>query len=161
MKHYFVKSIFPDSLYKVILALYPVCFFEHTRVYPPLLCILSMEPIMCTKEFDSEMRNDCRCERCRLNTSVDKVEKKFSLLADEYNKISKLYHNHLGKIYDKVGVKSWRIKIDNNYDEKSKSLYSKMKDLDKMLDRQRWRLTSLERKLELIDEDDYYSEQYA
>jgi len=141
----------------VILALYPVCSFEHTRVYPHLMCTLSMEPIMCTKEYD----HDCRCERCRLKSSYEKAEKKITLFANEYNKLSKQYHSHLGKIYDKVGVKSWRIKIDNNYDEKSKSIYAKMRYLDKMSQRQVWRLNSLERKLELINEDKYYSQQYA
>ncbi len=139
-----------------------VCSFEHTRVYPPLLCTLSMEQKMCTKEYDSEMRYDCRCERCRLTASVEKVEKKLTLFANEYNKLSEQYHSHLSKIYEKHprGF-SYSVKVDNNYDEKSKAIYARMKELDKLSQRQIWRLTRLERKLDLINEDEYYSQQYA
>ncbi len=137
-----------------------VCFFEQTRVYPPLLCTLGMEQ-MCIKEFDSEMRYDCRCEKCRLESSYEKVELRLSVLNIVRTRIGQQYSNYLGKIYDKVGVKAWRIKIDSNYDEKTKKLYSKMKDLDKRANAQIYRLNSLERKLDLINEDEYYSQQYA
>jgi len=116
-----------------------------------------MEQKMCIKEYGS-----CTCERCRLNSSYEKAEKKLTLLANEYNKVSKQYHSYLGKIEEKHprGF-SYSIKIDNNYDEKSKAIYAKMKELDTMSQRQIWRLTSLERKLDLINEDEYYSQQYA
>ncbi len=116
---------------------------------------------MCTKEFDSEMRNDCRCERCRLTTSYEKTELRLSVLNIVRTRIGQQYSNYLGKIHDKVGVKSWRIKIDSNYDEKTKKLYAKMKDLDKRANRQIYRLNRLDRKLDLINEDEYYSQQYA
>ena len=111
---------------------------------------------MCIKEYDS-----CTCKRCRLDSSYEKTEKKLTLLANEYNKASKQYHSHLGKIYDKVGVKSWRTTIDHNYDDISKALWAKMEESDKMSKRQIYRLNSLERKLDLINEDEYYSQQYA
>ncbi len=118
---------------------------------------LSMEQKMCIKEYGS-----CTCERCRLNSSYEKAEKKLTLLANEYNKLSKQYHSHLGKIYEKHprGF-NYSVKVDNNYDEKSKALYSKMNELDKMSQRQIYRLNSLKRKLDLINEDRYYSQQYA
>ncbi len=117
---------------------------------------------MCIKEFDSEMRYDCKCERCRLTTSVENTEKKLTLFANEYNKLSEQYHSHLGKIYEKHprGF-SYSVKVDNNYDEKSKAIYARMKELDKMSNRQIYRLNRLERKLDLINEDEYYSQQYA
>lgn len=134
-----------------------VCFFEQTRVYPPLLCTLSMEQKMCIKEYGS-----CTCERCRLESSYEKTEKNLTLFANEYNKLSEQYNSHLSKIYEKHprGF-SYSVKVDNNYDEKSKAIYARMKELDKLSQRQIYRLNSLERKLDLINEDDYYSQQYA
>lgn len=116
-----------------------------------------MEQIMCIKEYDS-----CTCERCRLDSSYENTEKKLTLLAKEYNELSEQYHSHLSKIYEKHprGF-SYSVKVDNNYDEKSKSIYARMKELDKLSQRQIYRLNSLERKLDLINEDDYYSQQYA
>ena len=106
---------------------------------------------LCVKEY-----NSCKCERCKVKTSYEHTEKKLSMINAEYNSVSKQYHKYLNGIYNKVGY-GGRIKVNSDYDIKSKRLWIKMQDADNKTKRLIYKLTSLERTMDLYEEDDYYS----
>jgi len=106
--------------------------------------------MMCIREYES-----CKCERCRIKASYERTEKKLSLFNNEYNRLSIQYRNYLDKIYKRVGYGS-RIKVNSDYDTKSKRLWTQMQDADNKGQRLIYRLTSLERRMDLYKEDDYY-----
>ena len=120
-----------------------------------------MKQTMCTKEFDSELRNDCTCEKCSLERKIDRVEKKLSELGDKFNKASQAYSNYLAKIREEVGDKIERYsyqgkRANSNYDTVSKRLWLEYKDIDTHYQKQVYRLTSLERQLESLEEDEAF-----
>ena len=120
------------------------------------------QQIMCVKEYDSEMRNDCSCERCRVEAQIKRLENKIDIVHDIYNKASGEYHTYLNELHHKVGVfssisYSKQPKINNEYDAKSKKLWETMKESEGKSRKLIYRLASLERQLDLINEDEYYA----
>lgn len=101
---------------------------------------------LCVREYSS-----CKCERCKAKSLYEKTELRLSTINVIRNRLGQQYSYHLGKIYDKVGAKAWRLKIDHNYDERSKALWVKMNDLDKRANRLIYKLNSLERTIDLYE----------
>ena len=120
-----------------------------------------MKQTMCTKEYYSEMRGDCKCKKCLLELKIDRVEKKLSELGDKFNKASQAYSNYLAKIREEVGDKIERYsyqgkRLNSNYDTIAKRLWLEYKVIDDQYQRQVYRLTSLERQLESLEEDEAF-----
>lgn len=114
-----------------------------------------MNNTMCTKEYDSEMRDDCKCKKCLLVRRIKTLEQSIDKEHGIYNKASRQYHDYLNKIYNKSDY-SWRVKINSNYDEKSKRLWNIMEVSEKKSKPLVYRLIGLERRLEDIEENEHF-----